>query len=411
MENPTPIENAERSKAYAGMRIAMENKIVCDYCGTIYNADKQVCPLCGNAPSEDAKNRQRAIQRRRDAGEKRRERPEKKNPPQESGDPRRIPKKLAVAALVFLALSVLVWFYFIGDVNGWLPGLSSVLNADYGAKDASDETVNKTCTYLEILPESIDFTEKGQIQKLRVIINAGCEETVTFTSDNDKVINVSTDNPKSDTQESQTAITIDVTALGEGTASIKVSCGNKSRTCRITCDFSGGAASSEPSSENTFVPELNYEDITLNEPRETLALQVTNLPEGIRVSWTSSDETVATVDENGKVTAVGSGTAQITAEVDGGRASMTIRCNFDDTTESDDGTHLTHTDVSIAIGEEFNLRLIDGNGDRINNATYFIDDPDICSVSGVTVRGESRGTTEITVRYNGRSYTCIVRVG
>lgn len=392
------------------MRIAMENKIVCDYCGTIYNADKQVCPLCGNASGEDAQNRQRVAQRRRDAGEKRRERPERIK--QESGDPRRIPKKLAVAALVFLALSVFVWFYFIGDaILGWWPGLSSVLNADYSAKDASDETTNKSCTYLEILPESIDFTEKGQIQKLRVIINAGCEETVTFTSDNDKVINVSTDNPKSDTQESQTAITIDVTALSEGTASIEVSCGNKSRTCHITCDFSGSTASSEPASEDSFVPKLNYDDITLNEPRETITLQVTNLPEGIRVNWSSSDETVATVDENGKVTAVGSGTAQITAEVDGGKASTTIRCNFDDTTETDDGTHLTHTDVTIAVGEEFNLRLIDGNGERINNATYSIDDPDICSVSGVTVRGESRGTTEITVRYNGKSYTCIVRVG
>lgn len=32
-----------------------------------------------------------------------------------------------------------------------------------------------------------------------------------------------------------------------------------------------------------------------------------------RVTWQSSDEKVATVDENGKVTAVGNGTATITA--------------------------------------------------------------------------------------------------
>ena len=106
---------------------------------------------------------------------------------------------------------------------------------------------------------------------------------------------------------------------------------------------------------------------------------------------------------------MGEGTAEITAEIGGSKAVAVIRCAFDETTEN--GNHLTHTDVTISIGEEFNLRLIDGNGDRINDATYYIEDPDICSVSGVTVRGLSRGTTEVTVRYNGQSYTCIVRVG
>ena len=106
---------------------------------------------------------------------------------------------------------------------------------------------------------------------------------------------------------------------------------------------------------------------------------------------------------------MGEGTAEITAEIGASKAVAVIRCAFDETTEN--GNHLTHTDVTISIGEEFNLRLIDGNGDRINDATYYIEDPDICSVSGVTVRGLSRGTTEVTVRYNGQSYTCIVRVG
>ena len=46
-------------------------------------------------------------------------------------------------------------------------------------------------------------------------------------------------------------------------------------------------------------------------------LSVTAAPEGAtmnRVTWTSSDEQVATVDKNGKITAVGAGTATITAK-------------------------------------------------------------------------------------------------
>ena len=61
--------------------------------------------------------------------------------------------------------------------------------------------------------------------------------------------------------------------------------------------------------------------------------------------------------------------------------------------------------------QEFNLRLIDGNGNRISGASYYVEDTDVCSVSGVTVCGEGKGTTEVTVKYNGKSYTCIVRVG
>ena len=403
------------AKACEGTQTAMENKIVCDYCGTIYSAEKSVCPLCGNAPDEESRTRQRTPQRRRITEEERRRRNREAARKGKNGsapvDVKMIPKKLLTASVVFLALAVLVVFYFIGDMLGWWPGLGGMLNSDLRAQDSTDVSASKSCTYLELLPESITFTEKGQIQKLRVIINAGCEETVTFTSSDDKVINVSTEDQKTETEAEQTAITVEVTALAEGSASIEVACGTRTRTCRITCEFGNSASESAPGSEPTtaFEPKLNYEDVTLNLLRETLTLKVLNLPEGQTVKWTSSDETVAEVDENGKVTALGEGTAEITAEIGASKAVAVIRCAFDETTEN--GNHLTHTDVTISIGEEFNLRLIDGNGDRINDATYYIEDPDICSVSGVTVRGLSRGTTEVTVRYNGQSYTCIVRVG
>ena len=408
------------------MRIAMENKIVCDYCGTIYNADKSVCPLCGNAPSDEARSRQRSNQRRRmtEAERRQKARGEHRAPVQSSEpeNPRRIPRKLAVASAVFFAMTVLVVFYFIGDMWGWWPGLGGLLNADLRATTPSDEDRSKTCTFLEIQPENIDFTQKGQIQKLRVIINAGCEETVSFTSSDDKVIAVSTDSQKTETHGEQTSITIEVSALSEGAATIQVGCGTLKRMCHITCDFGGAASESgdssqaseptEPTAED-FTPKLNHEDVTLTLPKETVSLKVTNLPDDRTVTWKSSDEKVATVDADGKVTAVSAGTATITADCGGGTATVIVRCNFSSTVEGggDSGTHLTHTDVTISVGEEFNLRLIDGSGNRINDATYSIKNSEICSLSGVTVRGKAKGTTEITVTYNGKSYTCIIRVG
>ena len=137
-------------------------------------------------------------------------------------------------------------------------------------------------------------------------------------------------------------------------------------------------------------------------------ISIETLPEDAVVVWSSSDETVATVDEDGKIVGIGSGTATITAQVGEETLEMTVRCDFENTAESNN--HLTHTDVTISVGESFNLRLIDANGERIDDATYSSNNTSVCSVSGVRVTGESSGMTKVIVSYGGQSYTCIVRV-
>ena len=71
---------------------------------------------------------------------------------------------------------------------------------------------------------------------------------------------------------------------------------------------------------------------------ETLQTVTSSLDSDDTVTWTSSDEAIATVDEDGKVTAVGIGIATITASAGGVRATATVtvssnsygnqRCDF-----------------------------------------------------------------------------------
>lgn len=58
---------------------------------------------------------------------------------------------------------------------------------------------------------------------------------------------------------------------------------------------------------------------------KTLQLSATTNPEGQKITWSSSDEAIATVDYNGLVTAVAEGTATITAAAGTGTATCTLK--------------------------------------------------------------------------------------
>ncbi len=119
-----------------------------------------------------------------------------------------------------------------------------------------------------------------------------------------------------------------VTAKSEGTVTItaKTNDGGKTASCVITVN----------------APVVNVTDITLNKcdislnvgESETLVATITpSTATNKNVVWTSSNESIATVDENGKVTAKTNGIAIITATTADGNKEVT--CTVTVTGESD----------------------------------------------------------------------------
>ena len=142
---------------------------------------------------------------------------------------------------------------------------------------------------------TLDKTEArlsvGETVQLTVSSSSTDEFTVTYSSANEAVATV-TDAGL-------------VTAVSEGTTTVTAEVDGTQLNCTITVD------------PVTYEYSLNKTSATIEE-EETLQLVVTSTPvKELTVEWTTSAESVATVNQSGLVTAVAVGTAKITASVDG----------------------------------------------------------------------------------------------
>lgn len=159
----------------------------------------------------------------------------------------------------------------------------------------------------------LTFDAPGQTYNMRVIFTPeGSDAEVTWTSSDPEVASVSWNGR--------------VTAISRGTVNITATIeGLGSKSCIFRCNFSGTA----PSAGNGEVTSsaggmtLSRSDFTLD-PGESWQLTVSGTSSTI--TWSSSNESVATVSSNGTVTNVGRGQCTVTAEVDGVKLSCIVRC-------------------------------------------------------------------------------------
>ena len=423
----------------------MENKVVCSYCGTVYDASEEKCPLCGGRLCTPLTEETRPVQHQRLTEEERRMRRRKadkggkyaasghssKKKPRKKAKEKNAKrtKSLLVTALVFLILAVAALTWFIGDMIGWWPGLEDLIDRD---SDNVSVNVDQNCTHLELSDSVLNFSHPGEKAALRMSVNSGCTEKVTISFPDAAVASAEISKETEKGEELKTD-TIVVTAMAEGSTKISFTCGEHSAVCEIRVgqsatapvetqvseetgaepDASETPESTEPSEpvqpDEDFEPKLNFpEDLSLYHRGETVPLRVMNLPAGQKVTWSSDDETVAKVDKYGVVTAISGGSAKITAQVCGKTAEVLIRCPFDES--GDVGAHLAYSDVTISVGETYYLYLLDIDDYRISDVVYTVDNEGVCSLEDGKVTGLTPGTATFTLTYNTKEYECIVRV-
>ena len=189
-----------------------------------------------------------------------------------------------------------------------------------------------------------------------------------------------------------------VTALKEGKTTITANAGGKSATCSVTVSAKYIAVTSITLDKNELSLKVGSSDV----------LTATVKPDDAtdkNVQWSSSDASIVKVD-NGKVTALKSGTVTITATA----GSCSAECVITVPVETESIT-LDKTELSIAIGQTATLTASITPADASDKTIIWTSsNEEIVKVNDGTVKGIQAGTATVTATNSGLSASCTVTV-
>lgn len=178
--------------------------------------------------------------------------------------------------------------------------------------------------------------------------------------------------------------------------------------------------------------KLDVNTVTFNNAGDAKMIYATVLPEDTTdtVTFTSEDTSVAKVNQQGKIVAVGNGMTTITVQCGEMTATITVTCEIPEETEetteatTDETTEATTDETTGETTEkpEFMLNrkditftskddswvLYSGNV-PLSDITWSSDDPDIATFENGKVIAVGKGTTTVHAEYEGIKASCIIR--
>lgn len=148
-------------------------------------------------------------------------------------------------------------------------------------------------------------------------------------------------------------------------------------------------------------------DLLIGDSETISATVVPTFASSTSVSWTSSNATVATV-ENGVIKALTKGTTVITASADGVSSTCSVTVNATEAT----GVKLSSTSATLNVNETLQLTATLEPSSAESNLTWSSSDVKIVTVSDKgLVTAVAKGTATITVTTaNGKTASCSITV-
>ena len=161
--------------------------------------------------------------------------------------------------------------------------------------------------------------------------------------------------------------------------------------------------------------KVSPDTLTLTKKDETAQLTAEVTPsyaDNKRVTWQSSDEKVATVDENGKVTAVGNGTATITVTSVSGSYTATVSVTVKIPVEIQKLTIEAEKEILTKIGESTELKVkIEPENADLQKLVWKSHNEKVAIVNeNGKVTAVGNGTAEITVTTKDGKITASIMI-
>lgn len=195
-----------------------------------------------------------------------------------------------------------------------------------------------------------------------------------------------------------------IQAIAEGTSTIKAEAGGKSATCAVTVEKTIVAVTEVTLDRTSLTLKVN----------ETFTLGATVAPENATdkaVKWTTSNSGVVRVS-NGTVTAVGKGTAKITATAGGKSASCTVTVkNAEPEFIPVDSVTLNRESLELKVDETFTLTALIAPSDATETEIIWnSDNASVATVADGIVTAVGVGTANITATAGGVTAVCEIGV-
>ena len=194
---------------------------------------------------------------------------------------------------------------------------------------------------------------------------------------------------------------------GEALVTVKSEDGGKTATCKVTVK----------------AEKVAVTGVKLDKTEHTLAvggtvtLVATVTPEGAtnkKVAWKSDKTDIATVDENGKVTALKAGVAKITVTTEDGKKTATCTITVKEDKVAVTGVTLNKTELSMTVGGSFQLVATISPKDATNQkVTWKSSDSDVADVDQeglVAAVKAGKATITATTEDGKKTATCAITV-
>lgn len=360
------------------------SKIICDICGTSYPDTADCCPICGcSKDAADSLLGADLLEQTADDGAETQEYPRKRKEifdydevnsdpeeeevtyaetdydEEEEEEEEEAPRQntlvvivlTVVIALLLMAAGFIFVRYFLPNMGGKADTSAPTVSATEGAATETTE-LSIPCQELYIISgKTVELNAEGQMFLLHV--KASPENTtdkILFVSGDERVATVTEDGK--------------ITAVSEGETVIYISCGVSTMECQVTVKYveetvsptteepetvategtdpSEETAAATQAGEATEATEATAAPTQTTLKNVTLKLKKTDIRLGVyyeykllldcgleqnEVQWSSEHPYIASVDENGVVKALKSGTTAITATYGDQKVQCIVRCS------------------------------------------------------------------------------------